>query len=480
MNISSQRLQTRSIILSGVYVLIKKTKKINMKNLKELRHTFVPLESGGEVIVINTGATIDAEALAMLQALHSRSSRGFRSHMKVLDEKGAENFMANFYVGYGHASIGDCGTTTLFIEGVSMLAAKAIQDGRMYSGQEASTRYIDFQNQPFLNPLGTIEGFEILENWRKFYVEAMPILIIDLEKRYPINEGEKNSIYSKAIRARAFDILRGYLPAGSTTNLAWTTNLRQAADKLKMIRHHPLKEVRDIASSIQKALTIAHPNSFGHKQYLETETYNEKIMQGAYYYFDTNSSDFALTKNNVDTNELKGISDLLVKRPIYTELPQIVEDMGELQFTFLLDFGSYRDIQRHRAVSQRMPLLTDKLGFETWYVDELPKVLQEKAEILLKNQQNLIKGLDTSSELGQYYQAMGYRCSCKVTGNLRAITYLVELRATRFVHKTLRVRAIQMAEVLSELFGKIGFKIHIDSDSDRFDIKRGQHDINIK
>ena len=55
--------------------------------------------------------------------------------------------------------------------------------------------------------------------------------------------------------------------------------------------------------------------------------------------------------------------------------------------------------------------------------------------------------------------------------------YMVELRATRFVHPTLRVRAAQLAASLEELYGKEGLVIHLDPDADRFDVKRGEHDI---
>ena len=74
-----------------------------------------------------------------------------KDDLKILEEKGADDFMSKFYVGYGHKSIGDCGSCTIFIEGVSMLAAKAIQDSKLYNGQEASTRYIDFSNQKMIN-----------------------------------------------------------------------------------------------------------------------------------------------------------------------------------------------------------------------------------------------------------------------------------------------------------------------------------------
>ena len=101
--------------------------------ISNLNHTTLKLDRGGEIIVLDTGPVINAEAEAMIQALHSRSTGGLRKHLETLEKRGASNFMQNFYVGYGHKSIGDCGTTTVFIEGVSMLSAKAIQDSPIYS-----------------------------------------------------------------------------------------------------------------------------------------------------------------------------------------------------------------------------------------------------------------------------------------------------------------------------------------------------------
>src|SRR3989339_311721 len=188
-------------------------------NIDNLKHSQIQIKDGGKIIVLDTGAVIGPEAEAMLQALHSRSVGGLQSHLKILSEKGPDNFMKNFYVGYGHKSIGDCGTASLFIEGISMLAAKAIQDWPLYSGQESSTRYIDFQIQPFKNPIGTKTGEGILEAYRKFYIEAMEPTVEYLKQQFPIQKREKEDIYKKAIDARSFDILRGFLPAGSTTNI---------------------------------------------------------------------------------------------------------------------------------------------------------------------------------------------------------------------------------------------------------------------
>jgi thymidylate synthase ThyX len=451
---------------------------MNNPSIENLKHSKVGIEGGGKVIVLDTGSVIGPEADAMLQALHSRSTEGLEGHLRILADKGPDNFMKNFYVGYGHKSIGDCGSASIFIEGVSMLVAKAIQDWPLYSGQESSTRYIDFQTQPFKNPLDTKEGGEILEAYRKFYIEALPSTKEYLKTQFPMEAGEKETIYDKAINARAFDILRGFLPAGSATNLAWHTNLRQAADKIAILRHHPLLEVRNTAEAIEKALNMSFPNSFGHEHFEKTENYNKYWMTEDYYYHEKNCPDFKLVNNSVNEKLLP--RKILETRPLKTELPKYLAEAGTLQFEFLLDFGSFRDIQRHRAVIQRMPLLTLDIGFEKWYLEELPKELQIKAESFLKTQEEKIKKLNVSKEERQYYIAMGYKISNRLTGNIPALVYLAELRATRFVHPTLRKKAKMIADTLSDLFGKIGLVMHMDKEIDRFDIKRGEQDIVLK
>lgn len=450
-----------------------------MKTIDTLTHHVRTLPHNGQVVVLNTGAVINPESEAMLQALHSRSTEGIDGHLKILAEKGSEKFMASYYVGYGHKSIGDCGSATLFIEGVSMLAAKAIQDWKLYSGQESSTRYIDFANQVFLNPHGSAAGAAVQEAWRTFYLKAVEEMKVVLKERYPMTEGEKEAVYEKAIAARAFDTTRGFLPAGATTNLAWHGNLRQFADKLALLRHHPLSEVRAIALTIEQALLEAFPSSFTDKRYDATETYNASVMAD-YYYHDTTVPVCALTHNGVNRAELVKLKQLLATRPPKTELPKWVGVTGDVAFAYQLDFGSFRDVQRHRAITQRMPLLTTELGFHSWYLDELSPNLRTEAETLIASQNEAITKLALSSEEVQYYVAMGYNTSNYFSGDLPAIVYMIELRATRFVHPTLRHQAATMAELLEAEFKNEGLIIHLDKEMDRFDVKRGEHDITIK
>ncbi len=448
-----------------------------MSSIDSLKHTEQDIRGGGKVVVINTGAIIGPEAEAMLQALHSRSIGGIKSHLKVLTEKGSGKFLSTYYVGYGHKSIGDCGTCTIFIERVSMLVAKAIQDWPLYSGQEASTRYIDFASQRFVDPVKTRNSKAVLENWRKFYLKGLQELDNFLKEKFPRGESEDEKIYNKAIKARAFDIMRSFLPSGASTNLAWHTNMRQAADHLMRLRHHPLEEVRNVAEAIEKALNSAYPSSFGHKRYEQTEKFNTGWMNKNYYYKEKAPKDFKLVKNSVNREMLSTFNKTLKTRPAKTELPKEISECGTLQFGFLLDFGSFRDIQRHRAVIQRMPLVVMDHGFGEWYLDELPKTLRQEAVKFLSKQSKLIKQLKCNPEIKQYYIGMGYKLPNRVTGSIPAFVYLAELRATRFVHPTLRKRAIQIANTLKKTFIKEGLAIHLDANPDRFDIKRGTHDI---
>jgi len=193
------------------------------------------------------------EDTAMMQALYSRSPKSVTEHVEKVKSSGSGKFMETFYVGYGHASIADCGSTTIFIEGLSILADKAVQDSQMYSGQETSTRYVDMSKQPIIDPINTEESKTILKKWMDFYISSQEPVQQYLISKYPKKVEEDEAVYLKAIKARTFDITRGFLPAGITTQLSWHTNLRQAHDKLALMLHNPLPEVREIADRIEKA-----------------------------------------------------------------------------------------------------------------------------------------------------------------------------------------------------------------------------------
>ena len=417
------------------------------------------------------------EDTAMMQALYSRSPKSVEEHVEKVKSSGSGKFMETFYVGYGHASIADCGSTTIFIEGVSMLGDKAIQDWQLYSGQETSTRYIDMSKQPIVDPVKTPESQEIIKGWMDFYINNQERIQNYLISKYPRKEGEDEGVYLKAIKARGFDIMRGFLPAGITTQLSWHTNLRQAWDKLALLRHHPLAEVSEVAENILDNLKKKYSNSFSHPLDPTQEEYRSLTVKKHSYFQPENVTEFSMS-TTVKEADLNKYQDITETRPMKTGLPNFLGELGTFTFNFLLDFGSFRDIQRHRNGVCRMPLLTMDLGFNNWYIEQLPADMQVEAKELIAKQTEKIKSLETTPEIKQYYIAMGFNVFCSVTYSLPAAVYVMELRSGKMVHPTLRKIAHKMYQSTLEAFPNL--KLYADLDQDDWDFRRGLADITIK
>jgi hypothetical protein len=165
---------------------------------------------------------------------------------------------------------------------------------------------------------------------------------------------------------------------------------------------------------------------------------------------------------------------ILNERPPKTELPETFERFGQFIFEFYLDFGSFRDIQRHRSCVQVMPLLTTRHGFHKWYLESLPPNLQAEAQKLLLLQEERIASIN-DEVTRQYYVAMGYNVACELTAGLPSAVYIAELRSTQAVHPTLRPIAQQMGQALKESVPEI--TLHCDMGPDEWTTVRGKHDI---
>lgn len=422
-----------------------------------------------------------AEELAMAQALYSRDPGPIEERMERFKKSGATSFMDKFYVGYGHPSIGDCGSVTLCLEGVSMLFAKAIQDWPLYSGQEASTRYIDFSNQPFIDPIGTPESHAHLERWRAFYLRNLPRLIEAIKAKYPppADADEKAlTSYLNTVKAKAFDIMRAFLPAGASTNLSWHGNLRQIRDKLIWLRHHPDAVVREGAANIQAFLNERHSGSGFMKTYAETEVHaaqwsNELLWKPKVIH--------RTTKMTASFNDesLADYADLLKNRPYRAALPPLVAEVGTVRFDYVLDFASFRDLQRHRNGVNRIPLLTDKLGFHSWYLSQLTEEIEQEALALLESQRIALDVICDDEVVRQYYIPMGYLVPCRQQFPLHSTLYMFELRTGQTVHPTARHATIDMYTLFHEAYPNIVAHVDLD-DTNPFNMKRGTQTITEK
>ena len=85
--------------------------------------------------------------------------------------------------------------------------------------------------------------------------------------------------------------------------------------------------------------------------------------------------------------------------------------------------------------------------------------------------------MGVSQEEAQYFLPMGYDTSNRFIGDLPSTVYMVELRDSRFVHPTLQKVAHSIGE---QITGRLGIKLNVDPEPNRFDVKRGEQDIVIK
>ena len=450
------------------------------------------------------------EDLAMLQALYSRSPASVVTHLDKLKQVGSGKFMEQYYVGYGHASIGDCGVTTAFIEQVSILAAKAIQETPLYSGQEASTRYLDYSKQTVIDPYSHPASAAIGQGWMNLYNSTLPLLISGLKLVYPFNPQDYRSekVWENAISARAFDIARALLPAGVTTLLSWTTNLRQARDHLRHLKHHPLPEVREVAQDVFDGLYAKYPNSF------KSDDMTRHDERDAYIQAQT-SADFgssaavrmarhgltaeeqtALRRGELvarrTTLDLEGLrrqeTDVLTTRPSGAALPRRLKVYGSYNLFFLLDYGSYRDIQRHRNSVNVVPLLEAGFGIDPWYLHEMQSLLSAAdfsriqariAELLAAVEALPAQGVAGCTPMqNQYLLPMGCRVLVQQACSVPQMVYVGELRSGKTVHGSLRPVAQAMLKVLQADLP--GIALYGDFDSDSWTAKRGEQTISAK
>lgn len=460
------------------------------QKINELADVHIKQYGNARVILVCPKTTIGPQELAMIQSLYSRDPDSILCHLLEVAEKGAEKFMAQFYVGYGHKSIGDCGNILLAFEGVSMLAAKAIQDSQLYNGQEASTRYMDFSENEFLlpniqNSNAISRAKKIQENWREFYSRNSPIVFEYLKQVYPYKNypDEKESVWEKTIKARTFDIMRGFLPAGASTFLSWWTSISHASDHLSWLRCHVLQEVCELAQVTENLLKEVYPSSFDRQVYPEREEYKKKWFKEQYYLENVKDSNEFLKFGTLEYTEISTdtYKDFLVNRPKGQDIPFQIGEAISLIWTDLLDFGSFRDLQRHRAVIQRQGLLSDKFGMHQWYLDSLPTEVAEEAKKLISSQiQEINKLAALNKTEKQYLLPMGMKMLTRVSGSLSKFMYLIELRAQSTVHPTLHANVVKLADdLLSELSKILPDEppMYINRNVGELNLKRGTQDI---
>jgi len=421
--------------------------------------------------------------------------------------KKAQNFYDRILDGYGDDSIGELGGAHLAVENVSMIAAKVIEDCRLGgSPLEKSTRYIYFDQKYEGEYLFYREPILMTSAYRDIYVETcnhlfetygklIPPLTEQMEKSFPKEHDISNVAYTAALRAKVLDCLRGLLPASALTNMGMYGNGRFFETMIQKLNCHNLSELQEIARGSQQELGKVIPSfirrsDHSHKHQQSFAEFYEKTDEELHlltsqYTTGLQPLDHA-TVRLIDYDQdapvkvgaalLFGRSQagLLELQELCRKLPK--EDLSRLfeatsafrqnrrhkspralehaEFTFeiVADFGIYRDLQRHRTLTQDRQLLSCNSGYfiPQEIVDtDMEKDYREAMDRSRGVYDEIAKELP---EEAQYVVPMAYNIHWYFHINLRALQWLCELRSSPAGHPSYRYVAQEMAKQVSHVF----------------------------
>lgn len=415
--------------------------------------------------------------------------------------KKAQNFYDRILDGYGDDSIGELGGAHLAIESVSMLGAKIIEDARIGgSPLEKSTRYIYFDQKVGGEYLFYKEPILMTSAYRELYLSTcnhlfdvysklIPPLTEKIEQSFPKEHDISKAAYTAALRAKVLDCLRGLLPASSMTNMGVFGNGRFFETLIQRLNSHNLVELQDIGKDSHTELSKVIPSfirrsDLSHKyqktytQFVEqmdndlgilAENYAPEIEEnkepgvklvqfdpesptkiaGALLFSHSTStlSDLQKFCKKLPEEELLRILDVAAtyRENRRHKSPRALEH-AEFTFEILADFGVYRDLQRHRILTQERQLLSCSYDY---YIPkeilgtEMEKEYREAMDIAKKAYDAISEELP---EEAQYVVPMAYNIRWYFHVNLRSLQWLCELRSSPAGHPTYRHIAQEMAK----------------------------------
>ena len=206
------------------------------------------------------------EQIAVVFAMTSRRPEAFDEIAQQVSREKAADFHERWVLGYGHASVAEHAVVHLGVENVSRLACDALEDNRLASYTEKSTRYQVMPPDHFHSPK-ELEGEPQLG---KLYQEACQQLfrgyqqLIDgsmefLRRNNPRDESERESAYNLRLRRIATDSCRAVLPAATLTNVGVTANARVLEHAITKLMSSGLAEEQALGLDLREQGQIIAP-----------------------------------------------------------------------------------------------------------------------------------------------------------------------------------------------------------------------------
>lgn len=463
---------------------------------------------------------------AFIEFLHAHSLEEIFSHPR------AREFYLRNLVQYGDDSIAQMAGSHLVFWGISQVAIKHLEDQRIgLAPIEKSTRYVNYSRKvhgqylyyidPTLSDLGLREKYcAAMDGLFETYTALIPRMIEWLTKQFP---EEKKSVIEK----KAFDTLRGLLPCATLSQVAFFGNGQAFEHMINRSRRHSLGEICWAADQVQQELYRTIPSFLRRimdveKQELITEYQTYLVGKKsriapfiAQYFREENLLDHKsavkpgvkLVQYDSDT-EVHVIAGMLYpgqgNHYSWEENVEKVRALGTLErrkilesylsgrtdrwqkvgrafeysyhrFEIIMDIGAYRDIQRHRMLTQ------DRQYFSCHHdYDVPPEVTEAGLETEFRSAiwraEDVFNALEhLNPELAQYPVTLAHRVRFMQWENWRQETWQDELRSIPEGHPAYRHIVQEKFRLLAEKFPLLTEHMRVNMDEYDF-ARRGQEE----
>ncbi|HEX4867618.1 MAG TPA: FAD-dependent thymidylate synthase [Acidimicrobiales bacterium] len=419
----------------------------------------------------------------------------------------AEELYDRVFFEYGDDSVAQLGGVHLACEQASNLLTKVLEWGRLMSYLEQSTRYIAYDTRIggryryYRDPevLGSNLGLRYIGDMDRLfdsYAELVPLMADFFRERFPKDPADSDFVYRQAVRAKAFDAVRGVLPAASISNVGiYGTGQGYEALLLRM-RSHPLPEARAYADLMLTELRKVIPS------FLKRVDLDDRGVAWSAYLATTRSAvdDIAgrLLTDAVDDPALPAVSLVqwdpdgevrLVTSILYSHasvseatIEQRVRAMTteerlevirayvgdrsnrrhkpgraferlSYRFDVLADYGAFRDLQRHRMLSIEWQQLSPRHGFTRPEAVDLAGCAGRFDEAMERSAGLHHALRERFPAQAPYAVALAYKIRFFLHLNAREAMHLLELRTTPQGHPAYRVVGQDMHRLIAEQAG---------------------------
>lgn len=422
----------------------------------------------------------------------------------------AEGLYQRVFNQYGDDSVAQLGGAHVAVENASNLLTKQLEWGRLAAYLEQSTRYIAYTDKPdgryrYYRDPDVMAGphgdayVETLDAIFDIYSDLVPRVLDWVRERYVRDEATSEFVWRNATKAKALDLLRGLLPAATTSNVGIFATGQAYENMLLRLRSSELAEDRACADRLLTELRhvipsfltrVDRPDRGGVWSEYLAET-RERTRELAREHLGGLPADPAPEVTLVDWAPRDPVQAEveLAAAALYssTHLPEeqtlravammgpderrrIVEAyVGEranrrhkpgraferlwYRFDVLGDFGAFRDLQRHRMMTIEWQDLTVEHGYEIPPELEEVGVADRYREALERSAELYGRLRDEHPAQAQYAVCFAYRIRYVMQMNARAAMHMIELRSTPQGHPTYRRVVQRMHELIREVAG---------------------------